>query len=84
MKQHEEQVKQMEDELSKLKAENQSLLMEKSQLAENLTALVSYILMYQVLSSTHKSLGNWSTYYAMIVHVLLFVKLRLGQSFTCT
>ena len=47
----------MEDELSKLKAENQSLLIEKSQLAENLTTLVSYIFMYQVLSSTHKSLG---------------------------
>ena len=31
----------MEDELNKLKAENESLLLEKSQLAVNLTALVS-------------------------------------------
>ena len=41
VKEHEEQVKLMEDELNKLKAENESLLHEKSQLAVNLTALVS-------------------------------------------
>ena len=42
----------MEDELSKLKTENKSLLTEKSQLAEKLTALVSYIapgLMYSII-----------------------------------
>ena len=66
VKEHEEQVKQMEDELSKLKAEHKSLLIEKSQLAENLTALVSYkclvpVLMYSII--------KWITYPKFCVYM---------------